>query len=361
MNRLTLGKGFLLLVCLSVVIVIVLRHNIFKTERSHVIKTSLHEPIVLTKQKTNASMKPQTSLNGTTVTNQANAPTRFVYLTQTENCISTYLKSLKVFGDSEACQCDVIILSFKKECADKSLPHFQFLFKPHTTYTAGRNLLYEAARKRIEKYIYYIFLDDDVLLENVDNILHRKSERNPWRMFEESLKVFQPAVVILLSWTNENVFPKPKELLPERVNCELTEYIQIYRMDATVNAFHYQAIDHVLPYTAKYDSVSWWYPQMYLTIRCNIRFNGQVVVDPRFRTRNQQHRNYPRKHHTDQTLHDIVSDIRPEVPEKYKISVEPIFQQWLLKRDSKWLLGRRTCKRDLSAHPYKPYENLNQV
>ena len=56
------------------------------------------------------------------------AQTRFLYLTQTENCIPTYLKSLKVIGDSEACQCDVIVPSYKKKCADTSLPHVQYIF-----------------------------------------------------------------------------------------------------------------------------------------------------------------------------------------------------------------------------------------
>ncbi len=328
-NGLSFGKRLIfltLLVCLFIGIVIVRRYN-----RKAIVKTeSLY------------------------VTEQANAPTRFLYLTQTENCIPKYLKSPKVIGDSEACQCDVIILSYKTKCNDTSLPHVQYIFNSSnsTTWTIGRNLLYEAARKRKEEYIHYIFVDDDVQLEKVD----KKSKNNPWRMYEESLKTFQPAVVIILTGDYKNVFPKG--ILSERVNCEVTIYLQIYRMNAIFNAFHYQVIDHLLPYTPKYDSVSWWYSQMYLTIRCNIRFNGQVVVDPRIRTRNLQHRGYPRKQHNDHSLDNIVSDIRLEVPEKYQVSVDPIFQQWLLKRDSKWLLGQRTCKRDLSAHPYKPYENL---
>ena len=87
-----------------------------------------------------------------------------LYLTQTENCIPTYLKSPEVIGDSEACQCDVIIFSYKNKCTDTSFPHVQYLFNSSksTTWTVGRNLLYEAARKRKDKYIHYIFMDDDV-------------------------------------------------------------------------------------------------------------------------------------------------------------------------------------------------------
>ena len=280
------------------------------------------------------------------------APTRFLYLTQTENCIPTYLKSPKVIGNSEACQCDVIILSYKTKCADTSLPHVQYLFNSSKsiTWTVGRNLLYEAAKERKEKYIHYIFMDDDVQLKQ----LNITKTQNPWRMYEESLKTFQPAVAVILlrKFSNEKV--------PERVNCEPTRYTQVYFMDAIFNAFHYQAIDHLLPYTAKYDSVSWWYSQLYTIIKCNIVFNKEVVMDPRLRAQNPKHRKYPWKNLTQDTYNNVVADIRSEVPEKYRNSVEPILQQWLTNQDSKMkmILGPQTCKRDLSVHPYKPYENL---
>ncbi len=47
--------------------------------------------------------------------------------TNRKNCIPTYLKSPEVIGDSEACQCDVIILSYKNKCTDTSFPHVQYL------------------------------------------------------------------------------------------------------------------------------------------------------------------------------------------------------------------------------------------
>ncbi len=311
--------------------------------------SSLHTMAITTEQ-TNAIeiVTTERQANGAEIT-----PTRFLYLTQTENCIPTYLRSPTVIGDSETCQCDVIILSYKNECKDTSLPHVQYIFNSSksTTWTVGRNLLYEAAKERKEKYIHYIFMDDDVKLKKFD----AKNTRNPWRMFEESLKTFQPAVVNV-HFDNTKKFSK--ETFPERLNCELTGYIQIYRMDAIFNAFHYQAIDHILPYTPKYDSVSWWYSQLYTIIRCNILFNKEVVVDPRLGVENLKHRKYPQDPLTQDTYNNVVSDIRSETPEKYLNSVEPILQQWLTDRDPKSLLGQQTCKRDLSVHPYRPYKNL---
>ncbi|XP_064401539.1 uncharacterized protein LOC135347464 [Halichondria panicea] len=283
------------------------------------------------------------------------APTRFVYLTQTESCIPTYLKSPKVIGDSEACQCDIIILSFKKECNDTStsFPHVQYIFNSgkSTTWTVGRNLLYQAAKERKEKYMYYIFMDDDLQLIMAD----KKNTQNPWRMYEESLKTFQLAVVTLLITYEQRGFSR--KTFPERLNCELTGYIQVYDMDAIFNAFHYQAIDYILPYTTSFDSVGWWHSQVYLMIKCNILFNDEVVIDPRIKVINSRHRDYPRKEFFDD-VNQIVTDIRSETPEKYRKSVEPILQQWLANFHAKKLLGRQTCKRDLFVHPYRPYENL---
>ena len=283
--------------------------------------------------------------------------TRFVYLMQTENCIPAYLKSPEVIGDSGACQCDVIVLSYKNECADTSLPHVQYIFNSSnsTTWTVGRNLLYKAAMKREKKYLYYIFMDDDLQLIKADE----KNIQNPWRMSEESLNIFQPAVVFLLLKEETRT---QSETLSKPLNCELTGYIQIYDMNAIFSAFHYQAIDHILPYTAKYDSVSWWFSQMYIIIKCNILFKNEAVIDSRIRVTNPQHRDYPRKHVDQNVINQkIIPDIRSETPEEYRKSVEPILQQWLTNRKAKKLLGRQTCKRNLFVHPYRPYENLAYI
>ncbi len=93
-------------------------------------------------------------------------------------------------------------------------------------------------------------------------------------------------------------------------------------------------------------------------IKCNIKFNKEVVNDLRFKVINPRHSEYPKGKCTN----DIVYEIRSKVPEKYRTSVEPILQQWLTAlttgdSSSKELLGQKTCKHDLS-HPYKLYVNL---
>ena len=68
-------------------------------------------------------------------------------------------------GNTSTCMCDVLVLSCKKTCNDTlSLPHVEYIFNSSTTWTTGRNLLLEVAMLRRETYLYYIFLDDDIVL-----------------------------------------------------------------------------------------------------------------------------------------------------------------------------------------------------
>ena len=87
----------------------------------------------------------------------------FLYLTQTEECLPAYLLSNDTLGDPSLCNCDVIILSYKRRCQYSSHPHIQNIFDPTTTWNSGRNLLYTTAMNRTEKYLYYVLMDDDLI------------------------------------------------------------------------------------------------------------------------------------------------------------------------------------------------------
>ena len=74
-------------------------------------------------------------------------------------------------------------LSWKSRSADP-----RSIFYPHSSWTQGRNrLLKETAGT---SYQYYIFLDDDVEMRAIGDT----STRNPWRLFEEFLTEYEPAV-----------------------------------------------------------------------------------------------------------------------------------------------------------------------
>ena len=86
----------------------------------------------------------------------------FLYMTQTEHCLPYQLRDMNALGDSTAR--DVIVLSYKKECRNTSFPHVTYIFNTSTTWTTGRTELYYAAKRLNKKYLYYIFLDDDITI-----------------------------------------------------------------------------------------------------------------------------------------------------------------------------------------------------
>ena len=60
-------------------------------------------------------------------------------------------------------------------------PNIEYLYNSSTTWATGRNLVYKVAMKRSEKYLYYIFMDDDIVFK-------KRTKKNPWREFEDFLK-----------------------------------------------------------------------------------------------------------------------------------------------------------------------------
>ena len=188
-------------------------------------------------------------------------PSRFLYLVQTESCLPDHLDSGKAIGYASACQCDVLVLSYKQVCSVTPSPHVEYIFNSSTTWTTGRNLLFEVARRRGEKYLYYIFMDDDIVLR----FKTEPNKRNPWREFENSLKRIEPAVGAADIYTKERL----RFVYNARKNqaCsvkEETDYLPTVRFDAAFNAFHYQAIGYILPYSCKSDATSWWFAQLYI-------------------------------------------------------------------------------------------------
>ena len=246
---------------------------------------------------------------------------KILYLTQTGKCLPDFLKDTELIGDTTACQCDVLVLSFKEECNDISLPHVKYIFKPSTTWSTGRNALYETAKASDKFYLYYIFMDDDINLQPV-----KKIRRTPWRMFEYSLRAIQPAVAVVDPYIGYYRSSKPK-------NCEsdyVTQFVQVAGFDACFNAFHYQVVDHLLPYPTEFDNRSWWYSQIYITIRSDVKFHGEVVGDSRLIAINNQHRSYPREYNLN-IVKDVTESIKNEVPEENL----NILQNWI-KNPTKW-------------------------
>jgi len=118
----------------------------------------------------------------------------FIYLTQTEQCLTPGLIQTLELSDPLKCRCDVIVLSYKTECLEKSTPHIRYLFGNETTWGSGRNKLYFHAIQRKLDYLYYIFLDDDITLQFSKSATPEMMRLTPISVFQDWLLDYEPAV-----------------------------------------------------------------------------------------------------------------------------------------------------------------------
>lgn len=157
---------------------------------------------------------------------------RFLYLIQGKGEPSENLS--KLYGEDN----DIIFLSWGK-------PAKGSIFFPFSTWTEGRNRLYQETLDK--DYLYYIFMDEDVYLKTTD--VCKKPDKNPWRIFEEYLLEYEPAVgTPFFFWHKRS----------------MAEIDTIFSFDLIVNAIHKEALPILLPYYDSDDEESWWYSGLYL-------------------------------------------------------------------------------------------------
>ena len=83
----------------------------------------------------------------------------------------------------------------------------QYLFNSSTTWTSGRNVLYEEAMKRDTRYLYYIFMDDDIQLAMLESLLpfltvkvYVYRVRHTLRSYTLTRTMLELAIIIILGW-----------------------------------------------------------------------------------------------------------------------------------------------------------------
>ena len=217
----------------------------------------------------------------------------FIYLTQTEKCLP---QNLNEIGD-ETCNCDVIVLSYRTVCQGDNRTHISYIFVGEGSWNVGRNILYSIARVRLPGYHYYIFLDDDVDLRFNSLTPHEMKVVSPFRAFEAWLLDYEPAVGIVDQPGSQSA---PAILQKRRMECginETTMAVPTMWFDALFNAFHYKAIQHILPYPTQYDKESWWASQLHVMCSLELKFRGQTLMFVPVTVNNAQHRGYPRGGH----------------------------------------------------------------
>ena len=113
---------------------------------------------------------------------------------------------------------------------------------------------------------------------------NKRDNLNLWRKLEDSLRKMEPAVAALLVWGDkqkcinaQNRFYKTKQKQKCSYN-KTTEFLPVVGWDAAFSAFHYQSVNYILPYSSRFDAISWHYSQVYVNIKCEIMFRGQVLL-----------------------------------------------------------------------------------
>ena len=252
----------------------------------------------------------------------------FLYMTMTEKCLPNHLTSSRAFANATACDCEVMVLSYKQPCNDASLQHVKYIFNSSTSWATGRNLLYELAMQKEKEFLYYIFMDDDIDLE-----MKTKDTTNPWRAFEKSLLLYEPAVAAppwpeggCSNWCLSALYSHRRRLGCPLKADEITDFIPTVHYDAAFEALHRRAVSHLLPHLTQYDEVSWWFAHRSVEMKSEIMFQGSVVAHTFVTSVNRKHRPYPKVAPTGKDLLPILEVIESQLPKDLKNS--SVLQGW---------------------------------
>ena len=95
---------------------------------------------------------------------------------------------------------------------------------------------------------------------------------------EDCLLDYEPVVGVL----DYQVHNGAKMLLERRRrNCGMNATVTVLPTifyDQNLNAYHYKAIDHILPYRTLYDNMSWYVTEKRLMSVVEMRFRGQGLL-----------------------------------------------------------------------------------
>ena len=252
---------------------------------------------------------------------------KLLYMVQTESCLSEYHQ--EVIGDPAVCPCDVLVLSYRTKCdkppppnSEKKMKNVEYIYtgEKWTSWSKGRNVLYREAMKRRQEYLYFIIMDDDIVLEREEAVWGSESIDSPWRRFEEFLVQIEPATAAID--TEDKLWLRRAARGRKNLGCkvdESAEYVSVARYDSIFNAFHNKTIRNILPYPLKFDRISWIFAPMCLSIKIELMYAGHSVLHSRIFATNQSRRLYYHKRWPNaSSWNAIVDEAASRLPEKYR-------------------------------------------
>ena len=153
---------------------------------------------------------------------------------------------------------DLITVTFDELVSEDELPSKKNIFFPDSTWAEGRNLQLSLVMSLEQKYLYYIFIDDDV-----------EFERGTFAEFEKLLILHKPAVAVpLLSIFKQTYRYDPNLTIQHPVG-----------VDQQFQAYHRKVLDEglVMPLITEYDKLSWFYSCEINNFMILRYYSGQVM------------------------------------------------------------------------------------
>ncbi len=104
---------------------------------------------------------------------------------------------------------------------------------------------------------------------------------------------------------------------------ETAECLPVVSYDEAFNAFHYQAVEYLLPHPERFDAETSWVGGLFVTIKGEIMFRGQVVLHTVLRAINSLHRPYPRgrKYKPASVIHEVIAEL-PKTCQGSRLALE---------------------------------------
>lgn len=199
---------------------------------------------------------------------------KFLHLTQGPAAPPKWLCNIGMRDDAE-----VVYLSWNESLGRGCEGITDIFFAPNSTWTNGRNQLYEKALKIQQKqgwrYEYLIFTDDDIQLFAKDG------NQNPYDLVHASLSNVQPAV----AGVSAKILPRNKCGPVAPCSADI---------DAAFAAFHATAAPMLLPYDTTFDADTWYASQAIMILLMGASMPEHVVQFNQVYYKNTLHRKYPK-------------------------------------------------------------------
>jgi len=183
----------------------------------------------------------------------------------------------------------IVLLSYLQKTAQTDI------FLPNSTWTEGRNALFNYVQKT--DYDYYVFLDEDLEFEpSIFNLeagcTQSLINEIGFKQFEDFLDVYAAPITTPRQWhynrTSTQIAGIPLHIQRKALENESYEAQPVDWFDAAFNAYRKDVFfsNLILPYSTEFDVVSWWTSQFIVILKSNYHFKDHIIQANRIAVKN---------------------------------------------------------------------------